>query len=191
MRGGAPSAKVCRRTLERLAEDENDDVSRRMVSCAGRPREFSEVDDLYVGLLICEGHSQRSAAFLINGERIAQGLEPISKQVIEDAEKRVQLIRRRRRSKKSGSSDLESAWCKASFAFALQIQARLRRGAELAALRSVVGPTFKLTEPAAKFVACLPHDNWDILGLTVQVRWDGLGFFDCKLGRLLRRLLRL
>eukprot|EP00966_Prymnesium_polylepis_P110146 2548681-Prymnesium_polylepis.1 len=171
MGAGAPSARACRRTLERLAEDENDDVSRRMVSCAGRPRELSEVVDLYIGLLICEGHSQRSVAFIINGERAAEGLDPISRHQVEDAEKRVQLICRRRRSKKSGSSDLESAWCKASFAFAAQIQARLRRGAELAALRSVVGTTLKLIEPAEKMVACLLQDDWEIIGLHVQVRW--------------------
>ena len=97
----APSVEACRRTLQRLTEDEDDDVARRIVSGGGKPRTLSDVDDLYIGLVICEGHSQRSATFLINGERSANGLPPISRHVIQDAEKRVELLRRRRRSKKS------------------------------------------------------------------------------------------
>ena len=54
MGAGAPSNHACKRTLQRLAEDENDDVSQR-VTGGGRQREFSDVDDLYVGLLLCEG----------------------------------------------------------------------------------------------------------------------------------------
>ena len=161
---GAPSMETCRRTLLRLVDDEDDDMSSKQIF-KGRPRLFSHEEDLYVGLLICEGHSQRSATFLINGERTAQGLPPVSKDVIMGAEKRVELIRRRRQSTKSGSSDLESAWCKGSLAFALQVQMRLRAGAELAR-RPVVGRTFKLlrkyvpTGPLA--VACLPSDAWGI-----------------------------
>ena len=137
---------------------------------------------VYVGLLICEGHSQRSATFIINGERSARGLPPVGKHVIEAAEKRVELIRRRRRMKKSGSSDLDSAWCKGSFAFALQVQLMLRAGAELA---RNVGPTFKLLRQyvpkGALTVVCLPSDEWGLLGLIIKVQWPGLGWWSCKL----------
>ena len=51
-----------------MVEDENDDLY-VVPHGGGRQRDFSDEDDLYVGLLICEGHSQRSATFLINGER--------------------------------------------------------------------------------------------------------------------------
>ena len=98
-----------------------------------------------MGLLICEGHSRRSATFLINGERSAQGLPPISKHVIENAEARCQIIRRKRRSKKSGSSDLESAWCRASLAFTLQVQLQLRAGTELASSRCSGGVAAPIT----------------------------------------------
>ena len=107
MGAGAPTPRTVERTLRRLVEDENADLySTARGGC--RQCSLSEEDDLYVGLLICEGHSQRSATFLINGERAAQGLPPVGKHVIEAAEKRVQLIRRRRRSQKSGSSDLDT-----------------------------------------------------------------------------------
>ena len=110
MGAGAPSNHACKRTLVRLTEDENDDVSQR-VTGGGRPqREFSDADDLYVGLLLCEGHSQRSATFLINGERSAQGLPPVSKQVIMDAEARVQLLRRRRRTVAARTSQALPTW---------------------------------------------------------------------------------
>ena len=99
--------------------------------------------------------------------------------MIRDAEERVQLIRRRRRSKKSGSSDLESAWCKASLAFTLQVQMQLRAGAELAR-RPVVGPVFKLTEERSN-ILCLSSDEWGVLGQVIQVRWAGLGWWKCKL----------
>ena len=128
MGADAPAPRTVKRTLLRLVADEDDDLSSRKAPGAkngGPRRHFSEEDDLYVGLIICEGHSQRSATFLINGERRAQGLGPISRQMIEDSEKRIELIRRRRRKKKSGSSDLESAWCKASLAFTLEKQAGL------------------------------------------------------------------
>ena len=49
-------------------------------------RMLSDEEDMYIGLLICEGHSQRSAAFLINGERAAQGLPPIGRWQIQQAE---------------------------------------------------------------------------------------------------------
>lgn len=183
MGAGAPTPRTLERTLERLAEDEKCDLYSTQHG-GGRQRELSEEDDLYVGLLICEGHSQRSATFIINGERSAQGLPPVGKHVIEAAEKRCELIRRRRRMKKSGSSDLDSAWCKGSLAFALQVQLQLRAGAELAR-RPLVGPTFKLQRqyvPKGPLtVVCLPSDEWGLLGLTIKVQWPGLGWWSCKL----------
>ena len=72
MGSAAPHRATVKLTLERLAIDENDDVSNKMVSAGvGRPRLLSDEDYLYIGLLLCEGHSQRSATFLINGERAA------------------------------------------------------------------------------------------------------------------------
>ena len=68
----APSARSCTATLERIVEDDGDDLSSRAV--VGRERSLTLEDDLFIGLVVlCEGHSQRSAAFLINGERIANG----------------------------------------------------------------------------------------------------------------------
>ena len=43
--------------------DENDDLMTSRHG-GGRPRIFSAEDDLYCGLVLCEGHSQRSAPFL-------------------------------------------------------------------------------------------------------------------------------
>ena len=77
----APSIAACHRTLVRLAADEEDDLSRRAPSVA-RKREFSHEEDVYIGLLICEGHSQRSALKLINGDRIAAGKEPVTRHMI-------------------------------------------------------------------------------------------------------------
>jgi hypothetical protein len=183
MGAGAPGIRTVERTLMRLVEDENDDLYSTPHG-GGRKRELSEAEDLYVGLLLCEGHSQRSATFIINGERSAQRLPPVGKHVIEDAERRVQLIRRRRRSKKSGSSDLTCAWCKASLAFALEVQLRLRAGAELAR-RPVVGPTFNLERKCVPqgplMVVCQPSDEWGILGETIKVQWPGFGWRGCLL----------
>ena len=155
----APSIAACHRTLVRLAADEEDDLSRRAPSVA-RKREFSHEEDMYAGLLICEGHSQRSALKLINGDRIAAGKEPVTRHMIRDAENRVELMRRHRRTDKSGSSDLECAWAVASLAFALQVQAQLRAGAALAQ-RPTSGPVIMLER---KRIVCLPPDEWELLG---------------------------
>lgn len=180
---GAPSARACERTLLRLVEDENDDLMKKPGG-VGATRILSDEEELYIGLLLCEGHSQRSATFIINTERTAQDLPLISKTVVENAEKHLELIRRRRRSTKSGSSDLESAWARGSLAFALQVQLQLRAGAELAC-RPIVGPTIKLLRanvPEGQLtVMCMPADEWGILGEQINVRWPGLGWYKCKL----------
>ena len=108
----APEVRTVRKTLERIVADPADDLLSNLPR--NSTREFGDEEDMFVGLLICEGHSQRSATFLINGERIANGLEPLTRHVIRDAEKRVELERRARRKEKSGSSDLNSAWSLAS-----------------------------------------------------------------------------
>ena len=164
MGAGAPKADSVVRTLKRLVEDDDDDVSLRTPSGSAMPRIFSDEDDMYAALLIVEGHSQRSATFLINGDRSAAGLGPISKHVIQDAEARVGLLRRRRRNEKSGSSDLSCAWAVASLALAQQLRLQLRAGAELAR-RPTAGPVLKV---GAKPVACLPTDIWQLLGETLQ-----------------------
>ena len=87
--------------------------------------------------------------------------------MLRDAEQRVEVVRRHRRSEKSGASDLQSAWCLASFAFAQQVQAQLRRGAELAKLPTV-GPTIVLDHQKRKLV-CMPVDEWELLGETVII----------------------
>ena len=78
MGADAPKMESCRLTLQRLAEDETDDVSREMVAGSGKERLLSDEEDLYIGLLLVEGHSQRSATFILNGERSAQALPPVS-----------------------------------------------------------------------------------------------------------------
>mmetsp|Transcript_28462 Transcript_28462/g.77057 ORF Transcript_28462/g.77057 Transcript_28462/m.77057 type:complete len:274 (+) Transcript_28462:136-957(+) len=142
MGADAPKMESCRLTLQRLAEDETDDVSREMVAGSGKERLLSDEEDLYIGLLLVEGHSQRSATFILNGERSAQALPPVSLHVIRDAEQRIELMRRRRRSTKSGKSDLESAWAVGGCASATLVQGQMRRGAELAAA-PIAGPTLQ------------------------------------------------
>eukprot|EP00966_Prymnesium_polylepis_P194772 4515139-Prymnesium_polylepis.1 len=77
MCAGAPKMESCRLTLlQRLAEYETDDVSRKTVAGSGKGRQLSDEEGLYIGLLLVEGHSQRLATFILNGERSAQALPP-------------------------------------------------------------------------------------------------------------------
>lgn len=55
----APMIETVRATLLRLLADEHDDLLAR--EPVARKRAFSEEEDMYAGLLLCEGHSQRSA----------------------------------------------------------------------------------------------------------------------------------
>jgi len=113
MGSSAPSIPMVRRTLHRLAEgDENVYASKRGGS--GRPRTLTNVDDLYIGLLLCDGLSQVQVTLMLNAERREQGLPELTRLQIQDAEYRVQLKRRRSRKHKSESCDLESNWCKAA-----------------------------------------------------------------------------
>ena len=64
--------------------------------------------------MLVEGFSQRVATKMFNEESVAAGRDPVSVQMIRDAERRVQLIRRCRRRvaasdrQKSGSVDEDS-----------------------------------------------------------------------------------
>ena len=75
MGAGAPKADTVERTLKRLVEDEHDDLSRN--TGGGRQRAFS-YSRTRTSMSACssakESYSQRSATFLINGDRSAQGL---------------------------------------------------------------------------------------------------------------------
>ena len=115
MGSSAPGSATVRRTLEKLAAEHEDVMVRGVPK---RKRELSEEDDLYIGLLLCEGYSQRDALDAINADRTEEDptLNPVSRQMIRDAEQRIELKRRRRRSKKAGSVDEESDWAKASLA---------------------------------------------------------------------------
>ena len=79
-----------RRTLERIQEDDEDLRVRRNF---GRVRELTHEDDLLVGLMLVEGWSQATAIEMLNTERAAKELEPLSVKVIHDAEQRIELCR--------------------------------------------------------------------------------------------------
>ena len=84
----APSVEAVRRTLVRLVADPEDDLSERTPGgqCGpGRGHKFEDWEDIFVGLLLCEGHSQRSATFLINGDRAANAQLPVSRKAIRAA----------------------------------------------------------------------------------------------------------
>eukprot|EP00966_Prymnesium_polylepis_P017900 412696-Prymnesium_polylepis.2 len=85
----APGSATVRRTLELLAADHLDVTVLGKRKCE---RTLDDEDDLYIGLLICEGYSQRDALDAINADRAEDGLDPISRQQIRDAEKRVELL---------------------------------------------------------------------------------------------------
>ena len=60
---------------------------------------------MLVGLLAVEGQSQRNATKIINPERKLHRLPRVHRRQIQDAERRVQMKRRKRRKTKSGSCD--------------------------------------------------------------------------------------
>ena len=83
--GEAPGSATVHRTLERIAQDDEDLRVRRNF---GRTRVLSHEDDLLVGLMIYEGYSQQMATDMLNTERAARGEDPVDRQHIRDAEKR-------------------------------------------------------------------------------------------------------
>ena len=93
------------RTLKRLLDGDEDIASKP--SGPGAKPSLSEEEDLLVGLLATKGFSQPMALQLLNLERFEKGLEPVSLRSLQRAEARVQLMRRKRRSRKAGSTDLK------------------------------------------------------------------------------------
>ena len=90
MGSSAPWPATVRRTLLRLVEgDEVEDVAASRRGGKGRPRTLSEVDDLYIDLLACDGLSQRAVTEIVNVERQELGLKPVDCKQIREAEKRV------------------------------------------------------------------------------------------------------
>eukprot|EP00966_Prymnesium_polylepis_P320025 7376419-Prymnesium_polylepis.5 len=126
----------------------------------GRTRELTHEDDLLVGLMLVEGLSQATAIEMLNNERTAKGLEPLSVKAVRDAEERIELVRRRRRSTKAGSNDEDSDWAKACLAQSLQWQDQLRRG-ELQRTRDAYnGPQGATLNERVKMDA---SDEWGLL----------------------------
>ena len=64
MGSSAPCPATVRRTLLRLVEGDEDVAATRRGG-TGRPRALTEVDDLYIGLLACEGMSQRAVVSIV------------------------------------------------------------------------------------------------------------------------------
>ena len=61
-----PGAATVRRTLERIQQDDEDLAVRRNM---GRSRILSHEDGILVGLMLCEGWSQKVATDMLNAER--------------------------------------------------------------------------------------------------------------------------
>ena len=84
-------------------------------------------EDMYIGNLVCDGHSQRAVTRMVNEERRAEGQKTLDRKTVRRAEQRVQLVRRKRPKTKAGSTDLEGAWAQASLAQSLQFKDQLER----------------------------------------------------------------
>ena len=139
---------------------------------------MSSEEDLLVGLLACKGFSQTMALQFLNLQRYEHDppLEPVSLRSLRRAEARVQLIRRKRRSQKAGSVDLESDWAVASLAQSVQLQGQFKAGAELqgeaapAPLPTATpldGPTLDVGGVRVKTCAA---DPWGAIGQKVSVK---------------------
>lgn len=130
-----PKADCVYRTLKRLAEGDEDIASKP--KSGGGMSKMSEDEDLLVGLLACRGFSQPMALQYLNlqrlecAERAGEDYDPVSLTTLRRAEIRVQLLRRKRRSQKAGSVDLDSTWAVASLAQSEQIQGQFQAGAKL------------------------------------------------------------
>ena len=69
MGSSAPSIHVVRNTLRRLAGGDQDIAASWKGGWVGRAWTFTDVDDLYVGLLLCDGLSQVQVTLMVNAER--------------------------------------------------------------------------------------------------------------------------
>ena len=131
MADSAAKADTVYRTLSRLNEGD-EDISSKPINGGGGVSVMSADEDLLVGLLACKGFSQTMALHFLNLQRYEQYEKPpVSLRTLRCAEARVQLIRRKRRSQKAGSIDLESDWAVASLAQSVQFQGQFKAGAEL------------------------------------------------------------
>ena len=182
MGDAAPEARTVQRTLKRLLDGDEDIASKP--SGPGAKPSLSEEEDLLVGLLATKGFSQPMALQLLNLERFEKGLEPVSLRSLQRAEARVQLMRRKRRSRKAGSTDLEGAWAKASLNQSVQFDGQLTLGYEAeqyeawrgnpppAWAETFDGPTVKVGSQRVKTCAT---DPWSVISDTVLISgtvWD-------------------
>ena len=62
-----------------------------VVTAQALPRTLSEEDDIYIGLLACEGYSQRDAMDAINTERREAGLKEVSRMQIRAAHEQTRV----------------------------------------------------------------------------------------------------
>ena len=125
----APKPDTVERTLKRLVAGDEEIASKPQ--SGGGTSLLSADEDILVGLLACRGFSQPMALQFLNLQRYEVGLQPVSLRTLRRAEARVQLLRRKRRSQKSGSVDLESTWALASLAQSVQLLAQFKAGAAL------------------------------------------------------------
>ena len=70
-----PGSATVRRTLERIAEDDTD--LRVRIDRGGRSHKLSHEDDILIGLMLCEGYSQRVATDMLNQELAAKPIESV------------------------------------------------------------------------------------------------------------------
>eukprot|EP00966_Prymnesium_polylepis_P331101 7386676-Prymnesium_polylepis.1 len=162
---GAPCPASVRNTLLRLV-DGDEDIAASRRGGNGRQRTLSEEDDLYIGLLACEGHSQRTVTLLMNAERKAKGQPLVDRKQIRDAEQRVEVWRRRRQKHKSGSADVDSDWAKASKALCIQLRGQFRAGEAAAAARDAKPFTLQVGNERVK---CTAADPWSVITRTINV----------------------
>ena len=123
----APDMPTVRRTLLRLKNGDEDVAVKP--KCGGEAPAMSTDEDVLVGLLACRGLSQTMALMYLNIQRYENGLEPVTRSTLQRAEDRVRVIRRKRRSQKSGSVEPDSAWAIASLKQSTQLSAQFEAGA--------------------------------------------------------------
>ena len=107
LEGMAPDPRTVRRILERLAAGDDDIMTKP--HAGGGERMLDDDEDALVWLLACKGFSQTMALKFLNLKRAQKGLDadgkeiapPVSLRTLRRAEIRVQLLRRKRRSKKA------------------------------------------------------------------------------------------
>ena len=172
----APESRTVERTLIRLSEDDDDIAARAPQGHMASNMDADE--DILVGLLACRGFSQTMALTLLNMERAEcdPPREPVSLRTLRRAEARVQLIRRKRRSQKSGSTDIEDVWSTASLAQSIQLQGQFRaallRGQAAAPASPTPATVFDgptLTVGTVRTRTCAT-DPWGALGQVVAVQ---------------------